>query len=268
MNIGEWITSVENHFNQTLLDFSIQNEVEPTYPKQLVQHILSDAQYVALHQGVDKSESFKAYNELIREVSKSFPSLACILLTQTVNGVLPLSLFGTTEQKQAYLEKAVSGEWMGALAHSEKGGSHFDYIEATAEKVDEGWKLNGVKPTVSNAEVADYFIVTAKTAEEQYGLFIVERSTAGLTIQSPIDKVGMSALYVNSIKLENVVIPAANLLGDEFNAEDQYNQLQQHLKVAVVSLALGLVHEVLAVGKQNLSVDRNIGLPTDRKSVV
>lgn len=257
MNLGKWITSIEDHFNQTLLEFSIQEDM--TYPSQLVQYILTDSDYISLNKTIDSMETFKLYNELISEVARSFPALACILLSNTVNGVLPLTLFGTVDQKNTYLDQAVSGELMGALAHSEKAGSHFDFIEATAEKIDDGWLINGYKPTVSNAEVADYFIVTAKVDEEDFGLFIVERSQEGLTIEPPLEKEGMSTLYVNPIRLEHVEVSEDNLLGGQLKAKHQYNLIQQNMKVAIVSLALGLIHEVLDVGKKNLSVDRNLG---------
>lgn len=260
MEIGKWIESIEEHFNKTLVEFSTECDTDNGYPTQLVRYILKDPKYIELIGGLTQNDTFKLYNDLIFEISKSFPSLASVLLTNSVNGVLPLQLFGTDSQKSHYLERAINGELMGCVAHSEDYGSDFDFIETTAHQVDGGWELNGVKPTVSNAEVGNFFWVTAKVKDkDQYGIFLVERNGVGLTIDPPIDKTGMKALHVNQVNLNQVVVSEDCLLGEELNAKAQYVPIVQHLKITVVSLALGLIHQVLEVGKQNLSLDRNIG---------
>lgn len=260
MDIGKWIESIEEHFNKTLVEFSVECDTENEYPTRLVRYILKNSEYIELVKGLTQNDVFKTYNDLIFEISKSFPSLASILLTNSVNGILPLQLFGTESQKSQYLERAINGELMGCVAHSEDYGSDFNYIETTAHPVDGGWELNGVKPTVSNAEVGNFFWVTAKIKDEdQYGIFLVERNGVGLTIDPPIDKMGMKSLHVNQVNLNKVVVSHECLLGEELNAVKQREPIVQHLKITVVSLALGLVHQVLEVGKQNLSLDRNIG---------
>lgn len=259
MNIEKWIVSVEEHFNESLENISSACDKAGKYPSQLVRYILKDNEYIQLNEGLDDQETFKKYNQLIFEISKSFPSLATILLTNSINGILPLAIFGTERQKGRYLNRAIDGDLMGCIAHSEQYGSDFDYLKTTAKKVEGGWELNGIKPTVSNAEVGNYFLVTAKVEEDQFGIFLVERNGVGLTLAPPIDKTGMKSLYVNEIALENVVVSDECLLGKQLKAKEQMNILSQRLKTTVVSLALGIIHQVLEVGKKNLSVDRNIG---------
>ena len=130
--------------------------------------------------------------------------------------ILPIVLFGTDVQKERYLPKLVSGEWVGAYALSE-AGSGSDALAAKTRAVreaDGSWRLAGEKMWITNGGFADVIIVFAKVDGEQFTAFIVEKSFSGVSAGNEEHKMGLHGSSTTSILLEDARVPAENVLGE------------------------------------------------------
>ncbi|MCY8976192.1 acyl-CoA dehydrogenase family protein [Bacillus atrophaeus] len=130
-------------------------------------------------------------------------------------GTLPYVYYGTEEQKHKYLPKLAAGEWIGAYALTEpSAGSDALNAKTTAVLNEEGtaWILNGEKQWITNAQVADVYVVFAKTTEGMTA-FIVERSFEGVSVGPEEKKMGIKGSSTATLILEEVSIPIENVLG-------------------------------------------------------
>ncbi|MFN2747374.1 acyl-CoA dehydrogenase family protein [Bacillus sp. z60-18] len=130
-------------------------------------------------------------------------------------GTLPYVYYGTEEQKQKYLPKLASGEWIGAYALTEpSAGSDALNAKTTAVLNKEGtaWILNGEKQWITNAQVADVYVVFAKTAEGMTA-FIVERSFKGVSVGPEEKKMGIKGSSTATLILDDVTVPIGNVIG-------------------------------------------------------
>ena len=130
--------------------------------------------------------------------------------------ILPLVLFGTPDQKQRYLPRLVAGELVGAYALSESG-SGSDALAArtrAARAADGSWRLSGEKMWITNGGFADVIIVFAQADGDQFTAFIVETAFPGVTAGKEEHKMGLHGSSTTPILLQDVQVPATNVLGD------------------------------------------------------
>ncbi len=144
-----------------------------------------------------------------------------ISLCITINNLaaLPVIIAGNDEQKQEYLGRLVDGK-MAAYALTEPGaGSDVAAIKTTARRDGDDYVLNGTKTFITGATVADWYTVFAYTdSSKRYNgmsAFIVDRNSPGLSVSKPFDKLGQRASDTAEVVLDNVRVPAKNLLGQE-----------------------------------------------------
>ncbi len=128
--------------------------------------------------------------------------------------------WGNEEQKQNYLPKLISGEYLGALAMSEAGaGSDVMAMRTTAVRDGDEYVLNGSKMWITNAPGADVMIVYAKTdtvaTSRNLSAFLVECSTPGFSTAQKLDKLGMRGSDTSEVLLQDCRIPAENLIAEE-----------------------------------------------------
>jgi alkylation response protein AidB-like acyl-CoA dehydrogenase len=130
--------------------------------------------------------------------------------------VLPILAFGTADQKERYLPKLVSGEWVGAYALSESAsGSDALGARARATRRDDGsFVLSGEKMWITNGGFADVIIVFAKVDGAHFSAFIVERAFPGVSSGKEEHKMGLHGSSTTPILLQDVPVPASNLLGE------------------------------------------------------
>lgn len=127
-----------------------------------------------------------------------------------------LALFGTDDQKAQYLPKLTSGEWIGAYCLSEpNSGSDALSLTTRADQKGGDYILNGTKMWISNAKWADLFLVMAKVDGERLSAFLVEKNSLGLTVEREEHKLGLKGSSTARVVLENVCVPAENLLHQE-----------------------------------------------------
>ena len=130
---------------------------------------------------------------------------------------LPLVWYGTEEQKQRYLPKLASGEWIGAYGLSEaSSGSDAMNIRTRATLSADGstYTLNGEKQWITNCGIASVFTVFAKIDGEKFSAFLVERDTPGLTVGAEEHKLGIRGSSTCPLVLADCRVAAANLLGE------------------------------------------------------
>ncbi len=128
--------------------------------------------------------------------------------------------FGTEDQKRKYVPKLASGEWIGCMGLTEPGsGSDAASISTTAVKKGDRYVLNGSKTFITNAPVADVFVVFANVNKaikhEGITAFIIEKGTPGLTTGKPFHKMGCKCSSTSEVFLADCEIPEENILGGE-----------------------------------------------------
>jgi alkylation response protein AidB-like acyl-CoA dehydrogenase len=151
---------------------------------------------------------------------------------------------GTAEQKQRFLPKFVTGEWITAIAMSEPdAGSDLAGIRTTAVRQNDHYILNGQKTFITNGILSDVVIVVAKTDPDAghsgVSLLVVERGMEGFAHGRNLDKIGLKAQDTAELFFDNVKVPAANLLGGEGQGFYQLMQQlpQERLSIAVIAAA-------------------------------
>src|SRR3954470_23548610 len=153
----------------------------------------------------------------VEEIAKASGSCALILMVQEL-GTLPIQLFGTEEQKQRWLPKCATGEWSPAFALSEpEAGSDPGSMRTHAVRDGDEWVINGTKNWITNAGVADFYVVFAVTdrANRRLSAFVVEKDRPGLSIGKLEHKLGIKGSPTGSPSFTDVRVPAENLVGVE-----------------------------------------------------
>jgi alkylation response protein AidB-like acyl-CoA dehydrogenase len=156
-------------------------------------------------------------NIAVEEVAKACASSALILMVQEL-GTLPIQLFGTDEQKERWLPHCASGEWSPAFCLSEpEAGSDPASMRTHAVRDGDEWVLNGTKNWITNAGIADFYVVFAITDRDQHRLsaFVVERERLGFSIAGLEHKLGIRGSPTGSPVLEDVRVPHENLIGEQ-----------------------------------------------------
>lgn len=133
-----------------------------------------------------------------------------------------ITAYGTDAQKDKYLPKSVSGEWISAIAMTEPGaGSDLAGIRTTARKEGDYYIVNGEKTFITNGIEADYVVVVCKTdtdvtpAYKGISLLLVDTGTEGFKRGKKLEKVGMHCSDTGELIFEDAKVPVENLLGEE-----------------------------------------------------
>ena len=161
-----------------------------------------------------------------------------------------ITLFGSAEQKRAYLPNLASGRTLGAWGLTEPGsGSDAAAMKTRAVRDGGDWVLNGTKAFITNAGVAEVAVVMAVTdpARGNKGIsaFILEKGMAGFSAGAPYRKLGLHASNTAELILDNVRVPAGNLLGEEGRGFVNTMQVLEGGRVAMAAMAVGLAQGAL-----------------------
>ncbi|MGP5310918.1 acyl-CoA dehydrogenase family protein [Vreelandella alkaliphila] len=199
--------------------------------------------------GADIAITQRALEEMSRQ---GFGGLASAYNIHA-NIVMPyLQNLATDEQRETWLPRMASGEWLGAIAMSEPhAGSDLAAMKTRATKTADGWLLNGSKLFITNGQVADLVIVCAKTdpsaGAKGVSLFLVDTSLAGFSRGKPIKKIGQHASDTAELAFDQLQLPNSALLGEEGAG---FRYLMQELpreRLGVGAQALGAVEGALAL---------------------
>jgi alkylation response protein AidB-like acyl-CoA dehydrogenase len=179
---------------------------------------------------------------------------------------LPIQAFGTEEQKKRYLPPLASGEWIGANAATEPdAGSDVFAMRTRAERQGDRYRLNGSKTFVTNAPVADLFVVYA-TLDPALGAmgitaFIVERNTPGLKIGNRLEKMGLRTSPMAEVVFDNCEVPAASRLGREGRGAGVFESAMEWERGCILANYLGLMKRQMERAIEHARTRRQFGQP-------
>jgi alkylation response protein AidB-like acyl-CoA dehydrogenase len=152
----------------------------------------------------------------VEELAKASAAVALILMVQEL-GSLPIQLFGSDELKQRFLPRCASGEWSPAFCLSEPdAGSDPAAMRTTARLDGDEWVINGTKNWITNAGVADFYVVFAVTDREARRItaFVVEKDRPGFSVPKFEHKLGIHGSPTGQPVLEDVRVPQENVIGE------------------------------------------------------
>ncbi|HPX05697.1 MAG TPA: acyl-CoA dehydrogenase family protein, partial [Tenuifilaceae bacterium] len=158
------------------------------------------------------------YSIAVEELSAACATTGVVVSAHTSLCVAPILEHGTEEQKQKYLPKLATGEWIGAFGLTEpNAGTDASAQQTTAVLDGDNYIINGSKIFITNAEYAHVYIVFAMTDKSQgvkgITAFIIEKGTSGFTFGKKEKKLGIRGSATSELIFENCVIPKENLLG-------------------------------------------------------
>ena len=180
----------------------------------------------------------------------------------TNNGIAGQVLvgFGTDEQRKTWLERIASGEVVASFALTEPGaGSNPAGLRTRARRDGGDWVIDGQKQYITNAPIADLFVVFARTADAQPGnpgiaVFLVPADTPGVTVGPKDRKMGQEGAWTSDVTFTDVRVPAEALIGGQEAAG---------YKAAMTALARGRVHiAAVSVGTAQRALDESVAYAT------
>ena len=155
--------------------------------------------------------NYVSYGLIAREIERVDSGYRSMMSVQSSLVMVPINEFGSEAQKQKYLPKLASGEWIGCFGLTEPNyGSDAGGMITRAKKVPGGFSLTGSKMWISNAPIADVFVVWAKNDEGIIRGYILEKGMKGLTAPKISGKMGLRASITGEIVMDEVFVPAEN----------------------------------------------------------
>jgi alkylation response protein AidB-like acyl-CoA dehydrogenase len=178
----------------------------------------------------------------VEEIAKACASSALILMIQEL-GSLPITLFGSDEQKERFLPRLATGEISPAFALSEpEAGSDPASMRTSAVKDGDEWVINGQKNWITNAGVADYYVVFAKTDREnnRISAFIVESDREGFDAGKMEHKLGIKGSPTGQPSFTDLRVPQENLIGAEGKGLSVALATLQRTRLGAAAQAVGI----------------------------
>ncbi|ANF48744.1 MULTISPECIES: acyl-CoA dehydrogenase [Priestia] len=209
---------------------------------------------------------FVSYMIAIHEISKVSPALGVILSVHTSVGTNPIVVFGTEDQKQKYVKKLATGEYLGAFCLTEpSAGSDAASLKTKAERKGDHYLLNGSKLFITNGGEADTYIVFAKTNPERrsrgMSAFIVEKTMEGFSVGKDEHKMGLHGSRTVQLHFENMQVPVENRLGEE---GEGFRIAMANLnagRIGIAAQAVGIAEGALTAAKNYANERYQFGKP-------
>lgn len=186
-----------------------------------------------------------AYAVIIEEIARFDGSLALTVASHNGLGTGHILAFGSEAQKQKYLPKAASGEWLAAWALTEPGsGSDASGMRTTAVRKGDGWVINGAKMFITQGSVGGFCVVLALTnpPAKQRGItaFVVEHGTPGFRPSRHLEKLGMRSSDTVELTFEDCYVSDAQRVGEVDHGFIDTMKILDRGRVSIGALALGL----------------------------
>jgi isovaleryl-CoA dehydrogenase len=172
--------------------------------------------------------------------------------------------WGNEDQKKRYLPKLISGENVGALAMNEAtAGSDVVGMKLKAEKVGNGYRLNGTKFWITNGAYADTLVVYGKTGEGSRGItaFLIEKDMEGFSIGQKMDKLGMRGSPTSELVFDDCFVPPENVLGEENKGVEVLMSGLDYERTVLAGIQLGIMQACLDVVLPYVRERKQFGKP-------
>lgn len=185
------------------------------------------------------------YSEVIQEIAKVCGSIGLSVAAHNSLCTGHIMSFGNEQQKQQYLPKLATAEFIGAWGLTEPNtGSDAGNMQTTAVKEGDHWVINGTKSWITHGKSGDVAVVMCRTgaprAKNNSTAFIVERGTPGFSAGKKENKLGMRASETAEMIFENCVVPDANRLGEVGDGFKQAMKILDGGRISIAALSLGI----------------------------
>jgi acyl-CoA dehydrogenase len=182
--------------------------------------------------------------------------------------------FGTAAQKEGWLPRFASGDWLTAIGVTEPdAGSDVAAIRTTAKRDGDGYRLNGTKMFITNGGIADMVFIAAKTNPDVKGsrgvsIFAVEKGTKGFTQSRALEKMGWHSSNTAELVLEDVWVPEKNLVGEPNRGFYYIMENFQNERLAIMGQALGEAQKGIELTVEYLREREAFGEPLWEKQAI
>lgn len=213
-----------------------------------------------------------AYGLVVEELAKASAGVCVMLTVHNSVGSYPLAMFGSEKTRQQFLPRMAAGE-IAAFCVTEPGaGSDAASLITTARRDGDHYVLNGSKIYVTNGSRASFYVVVARTpgttGHQDTHAFIVERASEGLTVGKKEDKMGLRASDTVVIDLEDVRVPADQLLGREGDGFRIAMAALDGGRIGIAFQALGIGMACLEEAARYAKVREQFGKPLAKQPVI
>ena len=214
--------------------------------------------------------TFRTYVKVVEEVAKACASSALIIAVQEL-GALPILIGGSEEQKQRFIPKLASGEWVAAYALTEAGSGSdaAGSMRTRAVRDGDAYVLDGTKIWITQGSIADITTVFAVTDPTQgangISAFVIERGTPGFTVGKLEKKMGIRGSPTVELHFENCRVPVANMLGAEGEGFKIAMKVLDKSRPGIAAQALGIASGALEYATEYLKGRVAFGKPLSQQ---
>src|SRR3954467_11434937 len=212
--------------------------------------------------------------ELAFEFGYTTPAFRSLFGTNNGIAGQVIARFGSDEQKKAHLPRLASGELIGSFALTEaEAGSDPAGLRTTARRDGDGWVLNGAKRYITNAPIADLFVVFARSDPAERGgrgisSFVVDARTPGVTVGPKDRKMGQAGAWTAEVFLDDVRVPADALIGEEGRGYAKALTVLSRGRLHIAALCVGMAQRVLDESVAYAATAKQGGAPIGRFQLV
>ncbi len=220
--------------------------------------------------GVDMREDV----ELAFEFGYTTPAFRSLFGTNNGIAGQVIARFGSEEQKKTYLPRLAAGELIGSFALTEaEAGSDPAGLRTAARRDGEGWVITGAKRYITNAPIADLFVVFARTDPAEKGgrgisSFVVDAHVPGVTLGAKDKKMGQSGAWTSEVFFDDVHVPADALVGEEGRGYAKALTVLSRGRLHIAALCVGMAQRVLDESVAYAATAKQGGAPIGRFQLV
>ena len=211
---------------------------------------------------------------IMEEVARACGTTAITLAAHTSLCAYPIYRFASEEQRQKYLPKLCSGEWIGAFGLTEaEAGSDAGATKTLAKLDGDYWLISGDKMFCTNGSVADVLVITAKTDPSQpssYGIssFIIEKGFEGFKPGKDEDKLGLRGSRTSQLFFDRCRVPKENLMGREGDGFKHFMETLDEGRIVIGVMALGIAQAALEAAVSYAKQRKAFGKPIGKMQTI
>ena len=211
---------------------------------------------------------YVAYGLIAREVERIDSGYRSMMSVQSSLVMTPIEAFGSLEQKQRYLPKLATGKYIGCFGLTEPDhGSDPGSMTTRARQSAGGYSLSGSKTWITNAPIADLFLVWAKTEDGLIRGFLIEKGAKGLTTPPLHGKVGLRASITGQIVLDEVFVPKENMMPGVSGLKGPFTCLNS-ARFGIAWGALGAAEACYSIARSYVLERKQFGRPLGANQLV